>query len=144
MLDYRALYLDELNLGMADELRKRFSQADIDAFAAISGDCNPLHGDPEFAAASIFGEPIAHGFLVAALISAVIGTRLPGAGSIYLSQAISFKSPVKPGDEVAARVEVAEILAARGRVRLLTECRVADKLILSGEAWVMPPKRPKR
>lgn len=127
---------------MSDRLKKHFSQADIVRFAAVSGDDNPLHLDPGFAAATIFGGTIAHGFLAVSLISAVIGTRLPGAGTIYLSQTVSFKAPVRPDDEVTARVEVAEILAEKRRVRLLTDCRVGGKLVLNGEAWVIPPPKP--
>ncbi len=120
-------------------MTKRFTRADIDAFASVSGDHNPLHHDRAFAAGTVFGEPIAHGFLAVGLISAVIGTRLPGAGSIYLSQSVSFKAAVKPGDEVTARVEVLEIMA-KGRVRLLTECRVGETPVLDGEALVIAPR----
>jgi 3-hydroxybutyryl-CoA dehydratase len=130
---------DELTVGMSAEHAKTVTEADVVLFAGISGDFNPVHVDAEAAAASRFGGRIAHGMLSAGFISAAIAMKLPGAGSIYLSQSLRFTKPVRIGDTVTARVEVAELLSKR-RVRLLTVCRNQhDETVLDGEATVMVP-----
>lgn len=115
--------------------------ADIDDFAKVTGDENPVHLDEVYAAQTRFGGRIAHGMLVAGFISAVLGNDLPGPGAIYLSQTLKFRRPVRIGDEVAARVEVTEIDAARARVSLKTVCEVAGELVVDGEAVVLAPRR---
>ncbi len=100
-----------------------------------------MHSDREYAAATVFKEPIAPGIWTAGLISAVIGTRLPGPGAIYVSQELKFLKPVKPGDSISARVEVTEINREKNRIRLRTVCtnqRAED--VLTGEAVVMPSR----
>ncbi|MDE2334411.1 MAG: MaoC family dehydratase [Rhodospirillales bacterium] len=135
-------YLDEIKPGMTAELAKTITEADILLFAAVSMDTNPVHMDAEAAAASTFGQRIAHGMLSAGLISAVLGTRLPGPGTIYLGQTLRFRAPVRIGDTVRARVEVVSVDAAKKRATIKTECYVADKVVIEGEAIVMPPSRP--
>lgn len=132
--------LEELTVGAAAELGKTVTEADVVLFAGVTGDFNPVHVDAEAAARSRFGGRIAHGMLSAGLISAVIGMKLPGPGSIYLSQSLRFTRPVRIGDTVTARVEVAEVIAARRRVRLLTTCRnQSGETVLDGEAVIMVP-----
>jgi 3-hydroxybutyryl-CoA dehydratase len=134
-------YLDEIQPGMTAETAKTITEADILLFAAVSTDTNPVHIDAEAAAKSQFGQRIAHGMLSAGLISAVLGTRLPGPGTIYLGQTLRFRAPVKIGDTVTARVEVTSVDMAKKRVTLKTECYVAGKVVIEGEAVVMPPTR---
>jgi 3-hydroxybutyryl-CoA dehydratase len=118
------------------------SEADIVAFADISGDRNPVHLDPEYAATTIFKERIAHGMLSAAYISAVFGMKLPGPGAIYISQTLSFKAPVRIGDTVVAAVKVVELVAEKRRARFECVCSVNDKPVVQGEAVLMVPARP--
>ena len=110
--DFSEVYshrFEDLELDMSASVSRTVSEADILMFAGVSGDTNPVHLDQEFAASTMFGGRIAHGMLSAGLISAVFGTRLPGPGSIYLSQTLKFKAPVKIGDTVVARVTVKEL-----------------------------------
>lgn len=132
--------IDELAVGDSATLERSFSQDDIDAFARISGDDNPAHVDEAWADASIFGGRVAHGLLTAGLISAVLGTRLPGPGTIYLSQTLKWLAPVKPGDALTAVVTVREIIEGKNRVILDTEVRRGGDVVLAGEALVMPPR----
>lgn len=135
-------YLEDLELGMSAVFGKTVSEADIVAFAGVSGDTNPIHLHDGFARTTRFGTRIAHGMLGGSFISTVIGTKLPGPGSLYVSQTLNFRAPVKIGDTVTARVEIIGIDQARRRVRLLTECRCEDVVVIDGEAVVMPPRRP--
>lgn len=131
----------ELSTGDHAEIT-RVVQADaIAEFVDSVGDHNPIHSDPRFAATTSFEEPIAPGVFTAGLISAVIGTKLPGPGAIYLSQSLKFMKPVKFGDTITTRVEVVEVLRERNRIRLLTVCRnQRGDEVLTGEAWVMPSR----
>ncbi|MBI2718279.1 MAG: MaoC family dehydratase [Rhizobiales bacterium] len=138
----RTLYFEDLALGMTETYVKEVKSSDVVGFAEISGDRNPIHLSEHFAAKTPFGGRIAHGLYTASLISAVIGTRLPGPGAIYLSQTLNFKAPVKIGDHVEASVEVAELIAQGRRVKLLCRCKVGDTLVLEGEALVKVPARP--
>jgi len=131
----------ELRSGDYAEIKRHVEMGAIAEFINAVGDYNPIHSDPTYAAATSFREPIAPGVFTAGLISAVIGTQLPGPGAIYLSQSLKFMKPVKPGDTITARVEVLEVLTERNRVRLSTLCRNQHgEDVLSGEAWVMPSK----
>ena len=131
----------ELAPGDHAELIRQVEEDDIAGFIDAVGDLNPVHSDTAYAATTPFKEPIAPGIFTAGLISAVIGTQLPGPGAIYLSQSLKFMKPVKPGDTITARVEVLEVLTERNRVRLGTVCRnQRGEDVLSGEAWVMPSK----
>jgi len=111
------------------------------AFVDVVGDLNPVHSDREYAAHTVFKVPIVPGIFTAGLVSAVIGTELPGPGSIYLSQTLKFLKPVKAGETITARVEVVEVLPEKSRVRLWTVCVNQDgDDVLSGEAWVLVPR----
>jgi 3-hydroxybutyryl-CoA dehydratase len=133
--------LEDLEIGQTAELRRTVTAPDIEAFAAVTGDSNPVHLDEGYAAATQFKGRIAHGMLSAGYISAVLGTRLPGPGAIYVSQTLNFRRPVRIGDEVTAEVKVTAIDAARGRVTFVTGCVVAGKTVTEGEAVVIVPRR---
>jgi acyl dehydratase len=131
----------DLKVGDHAEYSRRIEQSQISGLVEAVGDYNPIHSDPAFAAATAFKEPIAPGVFTAGLISAVIGTQLPGPGAIYLSQTLKFLRPVRPGDTVTARAEVLEVIRERNRIRLATICtNQRGEEVLSGEAWVMPAK----
>lgn len=133
--------IDELELGMAAELTRAYDEWDIYTFAALTGDLNPAHVDQAFAEQTIFKGRIAHGMLTASLISAVVGTRLPGPGSIYLTQSLKFLRPVRVGDTVTARVAVIEIVKEKNLVTLQTTCADQNgERLLEGIALVMPPR----
>lgn len=137
----RGLYLDEIKVGQQAVFAKTVTEADIVAYAGVSGDMNPVHVNEEFARTTMFKTRIAHGMLSAGFISAVLGTKLPGPGCIYLSQSLKFMAPVKIGDTVTARATVSEIVPEKKRVVLKTECLVEGKVVLDGEAVVMVPVR---
>lgn len=132
--------LDELHVGQSAEHTRTVTQADIAAFADVSGDHNPVHLDAAFAASTPFKGVVAHGMLSGAFISALIAGELPGRGSIYLSQSLSFRRPVRPGDAVTTRVMITAIDADKGRVTLATTCTVAGRAVVEGEAVVLAPK----
>jgi 3-hydroxybutyryl-CoA dehydratase len=138
----QGLFLEDLSLGQSAELVRTVDEAAIVAFAQVTGDENPVHLDEAYAATTAFKTRIAHGMLSAGYISAVIGTKLPGPGAIYMSQALKFKRPVKIGDVVTARATITAIDAEKGRVTLETVCEVAGKAVLEGEALIMVPRRP--
>ena len=130
--------IDELRVGQSAEMAKTVTESDIALFAGVTGDFNPVHVDAVAAEKTRFGGRIAHGILSAGFISPVIAMRLPGAGSIYLSQSLRFTKPVRIGDTVTARVEVLEVLATKRRVRLATACRNQHgETVVEGEAVVM-------
>ena len=134
-------YFEELSIGQTAESARTVTEADILMFGAASGDMNPVHFDSEFAATTRFEERIAHGMLTASHVSALIGMRLPGPGSVYVSQNLQFKRPVKIGATVTSRVEITGLDPAKGFVTLSTTCMIAGKAVLSGEAIVMVAKR---
>ena len=134
-------FLEDLALGLSAERAHVVTEADIIAFAEVSGDFNPVHMDEAFAATTQFKSRIAHGMLSAAWLSALIAGELPGPGSIYLSQSLRFRRPVRIGDEVVSRIEVTAIDAEKARVTLATVCSVGGKPVLDGEALVMAPRR---
>jgi acyl dehydratase len=124
--------------GDTAEITKTIEQADIDAFADLTGDHNPVHVDEEFAKTTRFGRRIAHGMLTASLISAVLANKLPGEGSVYLGQTLEFKAPVFPGDEITARVTVKEMRADKPIVKLETLCiNQRNEIVIRGEATVL-------
>jgi 3-hydroxybutyryl-CoA dehydratase len=135
------LYFEDLSVGQSASFGKTITEADILMFAAVSGDTNPVHINAEFAAGTMFKERIAHGMLSAGLISTVLGTRLPGPGTIYLSQTLKFRAPVRIGDTVTATATVASLDAAKKRATLTTICTVNGKPVLEGEALVLVPSR---
>jgi 3-hydroxybutyryl-CoA dehydratase len=134
-------FLEELSVGQSAQRVRTVGEADIIAFAEVTGDTNPVHLDAGYAATTSFGQRIAHGMLSAGYISAVLGTTLPGPGAIYLSQTLKFKRPVKIGDEVTAEVTVTEINEAKAQVTLATVCKVGGKAVVDGEAVVMVPRK---
>ena len=133
------IVIEDIEVGMTRHLRKTVTDRDIELFAEVSTDRNPVHLDDAYAQDTIFGGRIAHGMLTAGLISAVIGEQLPGHGTIYLGQSLKFLAPVRPGDTVLAEVTVREIDYARRRVTLDCACRVGDTVVLKGEALVLAP-----
>ena len=135
------LYFEDLSVGQSAETTQAVDAGVIEAFAAVSGDTNPVHLDAAYAATTPFGERIAHGMLAAAYISAVLGVKLPGPGAVYLSQSLRFRRPVKIGDPVTAKVTVKALDAAKGHATLETVCLVGGKTVVDGEALVMVPKR---
>lgn len=133
--------IHELEAGNVAELVRRVEPDGVAGFVEAVGDFNPIHSDAQYAATTSFREPIAPGVYTAGLISAVIGTELPGPGAIYLSQSLKFMKPVKLGDTITARVTVMEVIRERNRVRLLTVCwNQRGEEVLTGEAWVMPSR----
>ena len=128
----------KFTVGDSAEITKTIEQTDINAFADLTGDHNPVHVDEEFAKTSRFGRRIAHGMLTASLISSVLANRLPGAGSVYLGQTLQFVAAVFPGDEVTARVTVKEIREDKPIVKLETIClNQRDEIVIRGEATVL-------
>ena len=132
---------EDLEVGMTATFAKTISEADIVLFAGASGDNNAVHIDEEFARTTPFKGRIAHGMLTASVISAAIAGRLPGAGTIYLGQNLRFKAPVRPGETVHATVTVKELLAQKRRVVLNTVCTVGGRVVIDGDAIVMPTSR---
>ena len=137
----RILGYEDLHLGMRENLMKTVMDTDVVGFARISGDENPIHLCEVYAAGSRFGERIAHGLYTASLISAVLGTRLPGPGAVYRSQTLNFHAPVRIGDVVTVTVEVVELVPQGRRVRLACEAAVDGRVVLDGEAIVSVPPR---
>jgi 3-hydroxybutyryl-CoA dehydratase len=135
------LFFEDLSVGQAASFAKTITEADILLFAGISGDTNPVHINEEAAAASIFKGRVAHGMLSAALISTVLGTRLPGPGTIYLSQNLKFRAPVRPGQTVTATATISALDPARKRATLATLCTVGGKPVIEGEAVVQVQSR---
>ena len=133
--------IEDIEIGMSRYLLKTVEDRDIELFAEVSTDRNPVHLDEDYAQETIFGGRIAHGMLTAGLISAVIGEQLPGHGTVYLGQTLKFMAPVRPGDTVEARVEVVDINHAKRRVTLDCRCLVGDTVVLKGEAVVLAPSR---
>ncbi|WP_166417115.1 MaoC family dehydratase [Cochlodiniinecator piscidefendens] len=133
--------IEDIEIGMKRHLRKQVTDQDIEMFAQVSTDRNPVHLDEAYAQDTIFEGRIAHGMLTAGLISAVIGEQLPGHGTVYLGQTLKFMAPVRPGDTVFAEVEVTEIDHAKRRVKMMCHCKVDDKVVLKGEANVLAPSR---
>jgi 3-hydroxybutyryl-CoA dehydratase len=134
-------FFEELSVGQSEEQTYTVTDEVIRKFADVSGDDNPVHLDEAFAAGTQFGGRIAHGMLSAGFISAVIGTRLPGSGSIYLSQTLRFRRPVKIGDQVTARATITALDAERSRATLETVCLVGGKTVIEGEALVLVPRK---
>lgn len=133
---------EEIEVGMRAETRNTVSDEHIRAFAAVSGDRNPVHLDEAFAETTFFGKRISQGMLTASYISGVFGTQLPGPGAIYVSQSLRFKQPVWIGDEIRTSVTVRETIPKKRRVLFSCECRNArGEVVLEGEAELMVPPR---
>jgi acyl dehydratase len=133
--------MDDVHVGATASWSKTITSADVQAFAALTGDDNPLHVDETFARNARFGRPIVHGMLVASLISTVLGRYLPGPGTIYLSQSLEFVRPVYPGDTITATVEVIRVREDQPVVTLATRCtNQRGEEVVRGEAVVLAPK----
>ena len=133
---------EEIDIGQTARYSKLIEEQDIQLFAAVSGDVNPVHLDPDFAASTPFGERIAHGMLTGAIISAALAMELPGPGTIYLSQTLRFRSPVKIGDKVTVELEVTEKQDRRKIVTL--DCKASNqsgKVVATGSAQVIAPEQ---
>jgi len=136
--------LEQLKVGDSAQFAKTVAESDIYLYAGITGDFNPAHVNEVYAKGTFFKTRIAHGMLTAGFISAILANQLPGPGTIYLKQELSFLAPVHIGDTITARVEVIELIGDTNRVRLKTTCSNQDGVVvLSGEATVSPPKPPK-
>jgi len=141
MSEIHGYFIEDLRVGMDAVMARTVTEADIVLFAGVSGDTNPIHLNQEYAATTMFKTRIAHGMLSAGFISAVLGTKLPGPGAVYVSQTLRFKAPVRIGDTVTARVEVTDIALEKKRATFKTECLVAGKIVIEGEATLMVPSR---
>jgi 3-hydroxybutyryl-CoA dehydratase len=133
--------IEDIEMGMTRYIRKIITDRDIELFAEISTDHNPVHLDDDYARDTIFEGRIAHGMLTAGLISSVIGEQLPGHGTIYMSQNLKFLAPVRPGDLVYAEVKVVDMVIDKRRVKLDCRCEVNGENVLVGEAMVLAPSR---
>ena len=136
-------YIDELKPGMSESFTKTVSERDVELFGEISGDVNPVHFDEAFAAKTIFKGRIAHGVLSASYISTVLGMKMPGPGTIFMSVTCRFKAPVRIGDTVTATCTVREVVPEKRRVVFDCVAKVGDTTVIDGEAMVMAPARPK-
>jgi len=137
-------YFEDLSVGMQANYAKKITNADVLAFADLSGDVNPVHLSDDFAAGTIFKKRIAHGFLTGSLFSTVLGTKLPGPGCIYLSQSMKFRAPVFIGDEVVATLKITGLDPEKARATLACDCAVKGKTVLEGEAVMMVDRRAPR
>jgi len=136
-------YIEDLKPGMSESFAKTVTESDIEKFGEISGDVNPVHFDEEFAKTTIFKGRIAHGVLSASYISTVLGMKMPGPGTIFMSLTTRFKAPVRIGDTVTATCTVREVVPEKRRVVLDCVAKVGDITVVDGEAMVMAPARPK-
>ncbi len=134
-------FFEDLAVGQKASFGKTITEADIVLFAAVTGDTNPMHLNAEYAKTTVFGERIAHGMLAAGLLTKVMGTQLPGPGTIYMSQSLRFRAPVRIGDTVTAIVEITALNAEKLRATLRTVCLVKGVPVLDGEAIVLVPSR---
>lgn len=130
-----------ISVGQQAEMSKTFTDEDVRAFARISGDNNPVHLDDDYASGTRFGRRLVHGMLTAGLISAVLGTKLPGPGSIYLSQTLNFRAPVYIGDTITARVTVKSVRDDKPIATLETTCLNQNgTVVIEGEAVLLAPE----
>lgn len=133
--------INELEIGQKASFSKTITETDIYLFAGVTGDINPAHVNEQYASNTFFKGRIAHGMLSAGLVSAVLGMQLPGPGTIYMGQTLSFTAPVYPGDTITAMAEVSALNLEKNVVKLKTVCVNQDgKTVLDGEATVKAPK----
>ena len=142
MTEYTGKFYEDLEIGMSHETVHTITEEAIEAFAAVSGDRNPLHMDEEYAKTTIFKGRIAHGALTASYISGILGNDLPGPGAIFTDLDLQFKRPVRIGDEVTARAEVAEKIAKGSRVSLKVVCKVKGKAVVSVSDELLKKSKP--
>lgn len=132
--------LEEIEIGMEESFTKEIKAEDVEQFAEVSGDTNPIHLDDAYASQSRFKKRMAHGMMSASYFSALFGTKIPGEGCVYVSQSLKFKKPVYIGDTVVATVRVFEVDLVNRRVFFKTECKVKNRLVIDGEAELYVPK----
>ena len=133
--------IEDLKPGMSQTVSNTISERDVALFGEISGDMNPVHFDEAYAKTTIFEGRIAHGVLALSYISAVLGMKMPGPGTIFLSQTVRFKAPVRIGDTVTTICTVREVFPEKRRVNFDCICKVKDTVVVEGEALVMAPSR---
>lgn len=134
-------YIEDLKPGMSESFTKTVTEQDVQMFAEVSGDKNPVHLDEEYAKGTIFKGRIAHGVLSVSYISTVLGMKMPGPGTIFMSASTRFRAPVRIGDTVTAICTVREVNAEKRRVIFDCVCKVKDTTVVDGEAMVMAPSR---
>lgn len=134
-------FFEDLKIGMQATVSRTITETDLRNFSGVSGDTNPMHLNEEFAKQTVFGGAIVHGMLTASLISAVVGTKLPGPGCIYMSQNLRFLAPVRVGDTVYAVATVKALAPEKKHVTLDTKCYVKDTVVIDGEALIKVPSR---
>lgn len=134
---------EDMAVGMTARFSKTITDADLVLFVGVSGDTNPVHLDEDYASGTMFKGRVAHGALTASFISTVLGTKLPGPGSIYVAQTLKFTAPVHVGDTVTARCEVISLVPERRFAIFKTQCFVRDTLVIDGEATLKLPARAK-
>ena len=144
MSEYKIIYDDELKVGMTGEISKRDTKQDVEKFAEVTGDYNPMHMDDEFAAKTQFHGRIAHGMISAGMISACLGTKMPGPGAIYLGQTLRFDRPVHFDDVLVVKAEVTKIVE-KPHFKIATISTIVTnqdgEIVTAGEATIMPAKR---
>lgn len=133
--------VDLIAVGETATYAKKVSERDIELFGEVTGDMNPVHFDETYAATTPFKTRIAHGMLSGSFFSTILGTQLPGPGTIYMAQTLKFKAPVRIGDEVVATMTVREIVPEKRRVTFVCEARVGDTIVIEGEALVLAPAK---
>jgi 3-hydroxybutyryl-CoA dehydratase len=141
MTENTGYFIEDLEVGMSAEYERQVTEADIQKFAEVSGDTNPIHLNEEYSKGTVFKSRIAHGMLSAGFISTVVGTILPGPGAIYVSQSLKFKAPVRIGDIVLAKCTVTAVNAERKRVTLSSVCTIGDTIVIDGESQLMVPSK---
>ena len=139
-IDFDGLTIEEIEVGMRAAYSHTVTDADVKAYAGLSGDNNPVHMSDEYAVNSLFGARIAHGLYSVGFFSALFGTRLPGPGCVYMSQNLRFKLPVFLGSTVVAVVTVTSVDAVKRRVLFDTVCTVKGRAVIKGEAEIYMPK----
>ena len=137
----KPIFIEELNIGMSKTIKNMITDEDIVAFSKLTGDTNPIHLDEKFAEKSVFGKKVAHGFLYGSFISAVLGSRLPGPGSVYISQTLKFLSPVYINDVVTTTCTIKEIDLNKNRVWLDCNSFVGSKKVVEGLAVLKVPSK---
>lgn len=135
--------IEDIEIGQSASFEKILGRNEVDTYADLTGDTNPVHMNEDYAKTTMFGQCIAHGMLTASLITNVLGTKLPGTGAIYLSQSVRFRAPVCVGQTVVVTARVTDMDTKRRQVTLACEAKVGDKLVMDGEARVMVPSRQK-
>jgi 3-hydroxybutyryl-CoA dehydratase len=141
-MDLHGYYFEDLVVGQIAGFAKTITEADIVLFSGVCGDTNPMHINEEYASQTIFKGRIAHGMLLAGLISTVLGTKLPGPGCVYVTQNLRFRAPVKIGDTAMAKVELTELVPEKKRANFKTTVSVGSLVVIDGDASLLVPSRP--